>query len=555
MTPTPSSGGYVILQAPLIRAGFNLHTSALDRPVSETDLAAINAIQQTPWRINRWILDVVCEAWDKDLDVGDLPVQRPNERPKRLGDDVWAAMDAPARETHREFLAEAHQTRASLEGRRHALLDRLSVAQSLAKFESIWYPHTRDFRGRIYPVPTAGPQPQGDDLSKGLLMFSSGLPLGPDGLFWLCVRAANCYGHDKLTLEERVEWVLENQPDIRLCARFPFGVYQDFWASAAEPWSFLATCHELVQAFDDPDGFVSHLPIPLDGSCNGLQHLSAMALDPIGAAATNLLPGPRQDIYEEVAKVVREQVAQDVVVGLPEAIAWDGKVTRAVCKRSVMTTPYGVTGRGIRRQLVSDGHVPSCQDQGNAAEYLTKALVEALGKTVRASRDVMGWLQAVSNALAKAGLPFDWTTPSGSRVRQAYYQMTTRQVQTLVGRVTLASEVPGGMLNPKKQSLGSAPNYVHSFDAAAAALTVLACHEDGVRSFALIHDSFGTHARNTTTLANILREQFAKIYRTDWLQRTYQEVREYAPHVAIPVPPKGGDLDIGLVLESEFFFS
>jgi DNA-directed RNA polymerase len=41
---------------------------------------------------------------------------------------------------------------------------------------------------------------------------------------------------------------------------------------------------------DNPEEFVSHLPVPLDGSCNGLQHLAAMGRDVVGAQATNIVP-------------------------------------------------------------------------------------------------------------------------------------------------------------------------------------------------------------------------------------------------------------------------
>lgn len=91
----------------------------------------------------------------------------------------------------------------------------------------------------------------------------------------------------------------------------------------------------------DVESFVSHLPIPMDGSCNGLQHLSAMGLDPVGAKATNLMPGPRQDIYQVIADRVASAVAADAAAGVAEAIHWNGRVTRKVVKRAIMTTPTG----------------------------------------------------------------------------------------------------------------------------------------------------------------------------------------------------------------------
>ena len=36
---------------------------------------------------------------------------------------------------------------------------------------------------------------------------------------------------------------------------------------------------------------------------------------------------------------------------------WIGKIDRKVCKRATLTTPYGVTPRGIQDQLIDDGFV------------------------------------------------------------------------------------------------------------------------------------------------------------------------------------------------------
>lgn len=54
---------------------------------------------------------------------------------------------------------------------------------------------------------------------------------------------------------------------------------------------------------------------------------------------------------------------------------------------------------------------------------------------------------------------------------------------------------------------------------------------------------------------NVRSEQFVAIYRDDWLRKTYEDIRQYAPHVEIPEPPPRGDFDVSEVAEAEFFFS
>ena len=283
-----------------------------------------------------------------------------------------------------------------------------------------------------------------------------------------------------------------------------------------------------------------------------------MGLDPVGALATNLTPSTtKQDIYEEVAKKVRLQVEQDVLDGIDEARVWQGCITRKTVKRAVMTTPYGVTDRGIRDQLIWDGQVPDDGEigRGQAADYLRDRIVGALGGTIQSARSIMAWLQCAADRLARAGLPFDWTTPSGSRCRQAYHVSTRVELRTLVGRAILFKEEGRAGLNTRKQAMGSAPNVIHSFDAAHLTMTVNAAVEAGIGAFAMIHDSYGTHAGNTTRLSTILRDQFVAIYRDDWLAKIKAEIAEYAPHVQIDDPPARGSFDIELVRDAPYFFS
>src|SRR5689334_1249230 len=79
----------------------------------------------------------------------------------------------------------------------------------------------------------------------------------------------------------------------------------NFWRGADDPWQFLAFCFEWADYLDaENEGrpFISHLPVAVDGTCNGLQHFSAMLRDPVGGEAVNLTPSDRpQDIYQRVA--------------------------------------------------------------------------------------------------------------------------------------------------------------------------------------------------------------------------------------------------------------
>jgi DNA-directed RNA polymerase, mitochondrial len=546
-------GGYVIHRLDFIRTGREEHTKALEGAVSARDLDAANRIQSTGWAINQFIYDVMSEAWANGQRIGKLETgdMLPHGQ---LTDEAFAGLTKEEKSEHCRKRLAIHKENDRRKSRFNAVVDCLAVAREYRDEPVFYYPHVQDFRHRVYPVPVRGPHPQGDDMAKSLLHFAEGKPLGDTGEFWLRVHAANCAGKDKLTLEERVAWTFDHTDQILAYAQAP--LKSTAWTEMASPWCFLAACHELAliqSATTAASDFISHLPVALDGSCNGIQHLSAMGLDPIGAQATNLRPGERQDIYTLVKERVESIVATHAATGDAIASAWLNTISRQTVKRAVMTTPYGVTIRGIRDQLLDDGLVPD--NDGKAADYMRDCICEALSGTIVAAKDIMGWLQTCAAALGKAGLPLRWETPSGSRCAQAYHTTTATVVRTLCGSLTLLQEDAKSTLKPAKQALASAPNIVHSFDAAHLALTVTAGAERGISHWATVHDSFATHAANTQALCSVLREQFVMIYKEDWLKRLHDGFQAYAPHVQLPPPPTRGDFDIEEVLRSDFFFS
>lgn len=548
-------GGYYLINDPLIRSGLHGHTSLLTDPLSPATLDAVNLVQSTRWRVNAWVLDLMRECWLAGDLVGGLPSPHDEPLPPRMADEAWAALQPEDKRAYKWQLSEIHGENAARQSGRQAFLEKISIAEELRDRDAIYYPHFLDFRHRMYPLATQGPSPQSDDIGRALLMFADGKALGAQGMRWLAIRLANTYGMDKLSLDGRVDWVLKHTEEIEDSGLNPLDGAR-FWCEAEEPWSFLATAREYAMAmqYSDPHTFASHLPIPLDGSCNGLQHLSAMGRDPIGAAATNLTPSAvRQDIYTQVADVVIRLVNEAASNGVPEAEAWIGRISRKTVKRAVMTTPYGVTNRGIRDQLIADGHVARdvATSRGAAADFLRDCIVRALDETVESAKAIMAWLQEVARLLSDAGQPLVWTTPAGSRVRQSYHRLNKSQIDTLVGRLVLWEENPLGVLDTKKQALASAPNVIHSFDAAHLALTVNAMGPG--HSFAMVHDSYGVHAADTDRLSETLRDTFVGIYTTDWLARLYSEFRTSGPK--IPEPPARGDFDITSVRRSEFFFA
>jgi DNA-directed RNA polymerase len=85
-------------------------------------------------------------------------------------------------------------------------------------------------------------------------------------------------------------------------------------------------------------------------------------------------------------------------------------------------------------------------------------------------------------------------------------------------------------------------------------LTVNRLQSEGVRHFAMVHDSFGVHAADIDLLHRVLREEFVRIYSEPVLPNFFREQLR-ASQMALPALPPPGNLDIRQVLLSPYFFA
>jgi DNA-directed RNA polymerase len=105
----------------------------------------------------------------------------------------------------------------------------------------------------------------------------------------------------------------------------------------------------------------------------------------------------------------------------------------------------------------------------------------------------------------------------------------------------------------RQHAQGMAPNFVHSMDAAHMHLTTARLAAEGVRSLAMVHDSFATHAADTDRMARVLREEFVAMYRN---HNPLEDFRARFLELGdLPPVPAMGTLNLEGVLDSEFFFS
>jgi DNA-directed RNA polymerase len=540
-------------------------------------LQAANALQRTAWTLNTRVLETMREVWHLNLGYG-MPQSRPYEPPTcPLAADVdprSLEADDPVYVTFKDWKAEAaemHGLERERIAKNRAVVRTIRTATALEDYSRFHYVYQCCFRGRLYSA-TTGLSPQGTDQGKGLLQFADGKPLGERGLYWLKVHGANKYGMDKVTYDDRVAWVDEHHVNWCAVATDPVA-NATYWKDADKPYQFLAFCFEYAQACVEGTDFVSYLPIAKDGSCNGLQHFSAMLRDPLGGAAVNLVPNDvPADIYQDVGDVSTDKlrtlrgVNDEQHAGAANWLALFkehcGKeaMPRKLPKPPVMTMPYGSTRQACTQSIFkwTQDTAPEFFQKSTGfrhAMYLSPVVWESIGEVVVAARLAMDWMQDCASILAKAGHALQYTSPLGFPVYQATHSYTTRCIETQIGgrlQVRIAEDTD--KLSARKQRQGSSPNMNHHADACHLHMVVTAAEDQGVTSFAMVHDDFGTHACDIDILDAVIREEFVKLHHENDLLADFKRVHEERHGITLPDLPAKGTLDLHAVLNSPYFF-
>ena len=532
---TQAYGGYLsesIRQAnPLIRKTGKVGP----RKQGDIPIAMLNNLQQQAYKVNPVVFAVADYLYEQRISVGKFRHDAPLDPPISPGEDATEEQLAEYKRTRRE----REDYNAQLSQKNWRTTEVMYAARKYADEERFWMPASFDYRGRVYFLNTAL-NPQGTDFDKSLLYFADE---AEPNEWWIGFHLSTTYGNDKATLADRIQWVKDNQALIKRVAEDPIGNHE--WHEADEPWSFLAACLEYHAIFIAKTKTTSGLPIGIDATCSGLQHLAAMTKCGRTAALVNVTPTPKPaDAYLTVANAACAYLPS-------EQVKW---MSRKVTKRSVMTTPYGVTmqsARGyIREQLIKDGHKDDLREPGVLTGIVKAIFNKAIPEVLPGPIKVMAWLKRSAGEILKTKDVIQWTAPSGFVVTQDLRTSNTVEVKTrLLGGARIKVFVGDGWADGPdvahhKSAL--APNVVHSNDAALLHLTF--AYWD--KPFTVIHDCVLGRSCDMDALSAEIRLQFAEMYKGDVLEDWARQVGVEIPHDLIQ-----DTLDIDSVNKSEYFFS
>jgi len=582
----------------------------------EEIFAAVNSLQQTGWRVNKRVWDVMRKVIKAsgDEDVLDTKLHE-------LFDDfvLPTSIDSKWKPWLQEVFFARHRTDNSgstkdlkAPGWRMVSPTGALEVMRLAKASNFYFAYNVDSRGRIYPQGTYL-QPQGEDTFRALLEFSEGKAITKGGVHWLALHGSQCAAREVVledlhildrelpTIEERIQWVELKELDILASAEDP--IEHTWWRTAGgkTPFQFLAFCFAWSDIHEGGPTATCNLPIHVDGTSNGLQHIAALTGDANLAKAVNLFDNEPQDVYLEIAREVQTAVADKKrsvanIKGSREArfetaLAKHEKklrtllnehphlINRDAAKKVVMIIPYGA-GAGTyaqelegfiaeygknqpslefnelvskygqdaaaevdayyekkaekveRLRMEKGGEARSIFEKGSTdnkwkapyygrrmlATLLAREFEYAINKKFPVIKTFKASLQGIASAFAERGVPVAWLTPIGFPVLQNGFRDDVEFIDIRgFSRIRMSHFVIKEEINKGRQIRGILPNLIHSLDSAHLVKTISHSREAGVKSFSMVHDSFGTHAADMNKLTKELRVAFQDIYKDDVL--------------------------------------
>ena len=526
------AGGYLLNE--VMRGNDLVRRGDPTRIQGGTPIEFLNKIQKVAYQINPFIYGVAEKLTELERSVGKfLPIVH-HPLPAKPA-DIETNYDS--RKDYRRRAAEVMNIQAQEPKKSCRTRMTMEAAKRFKDRERFYCPWSFDYRGRAYPIP-AFLTPQDTDFGKSLLRFADGAYMVPEAESWLAFHVATCYGLDKATMEERLEWVSNNITLISRIATDPIGSLPE-WEAAEEPWQFLASCDEYYHCVITADRQFTSLPVAVDATCSGLQILAGLARDRSTAKLVNVLPGDKpQDAYKVVAEAAMSSV--------PERLR--PHLDRKKTKRCVMTIPYNAkpfSNRGyIKEAFLADG----IELDKEELTQVVKAIRAAMDEVVPGPMAVMKWIETEVAAAVKRGAQhLEWVTPSGFVVFQ---KLNKKQFQSmelqLLGRCKMnvaVGETDEVDLNHHKNA--TAPNLIHSLDASLLHLSALRFDAP----IALIHDSVLCRATDMSSLSTIVRETYMHLF------AEHDYLRDFAKYIgAESEPPIIGDLEPETVIESTYFF-
>lgn len=489
---------------------------------------AVNKLQSTAWRINRTVLE----------NVGPL-----------IDDTIAARLHGEPPDKDEGVFLEA---------------------QVLASLDRFYIPMHLDSRGRVYQDGGVLTYTSGSDLARGLLEFADGEILtGNPGnsLDWLAWHAAQMWGTSK-------DRELDPAPDLPLGYGWDWATEAikrtQLWRDAEHPVQFLAAAFALVDA---QAGRPVRVPVRVDATCSGLQHLALLTRDTDLAKTVNLwenIPGGGRIDRSVAAIFIGSSHQPDFYAAVASAAGFTRKEAKAVIVPLLYGAGDKATGERKHRFALSNALAQArrgekahrtAQDSRDVMEIKAKARALA----PRVFSEVLPWFIRVAEAhspqklieqpyrdkrgrdrvrkrrISVAPVEIRWITPSGFEVIQDYRYIDEkpkrpdRQVKVRLSNghvVNLVKRFYTDVIDRRRQITSIQPNIVQSMDAALLSIIVARAP---IGAWGVAHDAFCVPASRMWELQRVNEDAVSIMYSTDRIAEWTAAWR--ARGINVPDPP------------------
>lgn len=498
----------------------------------------VNNISITPFKINRELLNyIIREGARHNLLLDPHSKHKYSELTKRI--------------KYQQKVFASHNSKVVLQE------TILGIAEFYSRFNEIYFPVKLDQRGRLYSCPDYLNY-QSNELSKALLLFAKpGIINKNDtsSIAYLKAYGANSFGGktSKASFSYKSEWVDKNLDNI---INYDNGILLN---KANDKLLFLAFCIEYKRFYEfyvneNAMEFHSHLPIQLDATCNGFQHMALLSNEDTLFKELNLVSGTKNkssdvvpsDFYSFLLHKVIDYISNKVEKG--EEVDNEGKGgsykrlynfiwDRSHIKKPIMTIPYNVSSHSMKKYL-AESLVRMDYYEGNCywystSEKNTKSMINTMdlallvstlkyiiGNDFEKIKKLTKYLKNIATLLNYLGLPITWTLPTGLTINQSYLLTKSTSITPFIySKIKLKLKVAvKGEYDQNKQIRALMPNLIHSLDATSLCLLYEQFRksylngQNHVVQFFSVHDCFGTTCDKVPTLKTILASVYTDLY-------------------------------------------
>ena len=425
----------------------------------------------------------------------------------------------------------------------------LSIAELFSDMDEIYFPVRMDQRTRIYCI-TDYFDYQKNDIAKGLISFATPGKLYKtdiDEIKYFKAYGANMFGNnlDKKSLNFRVEWV-DNNTNVLLDFE-----NNNLVNKAENKTCFVSFCFEykrFIEFMSDSETnvFYTYLPIQLDATCNGYQHLSLLTREKNLFGTLNLASSTHDndpdDFYTYMLNLTTKYM-ESVMLSLSETKNKTDKqiktissydkllkvnFDRSMVKNLIMIMSYNASIPTIVNQLITNleqvgknGRTIYYGYKKNLEVELTRndlvafvmAIKLVINKESPRIAELSKYLDNIVSICTKLNMPIPWLLPhKGAEIRQSYEveKSHTFKAFFFVNTRYTFKKYQRGVYDLTKQKRATMPNLIHSLDASTIAMLYSSLKSDC--SLYTIHDCFGVTADNVPKLILKLKLVYIQLY-------------------------------------------